>query len=397
MHLVNEAMIAQIAVDGLLYAIDKPYSYLLPPGLTAARPGCRVSVPFGAGNRLREGMILTLQSGENPDLKLVTELLDPEPVLSERMLRLAAFVRERYFCTFYDAIRAMLPAGLWLRGSEVYSLKKLPGDWEARLEGDPLATRLVTLLRNAGGRLHAEAIFRQCGGSGAGEVLNRLKERGWLRVDRELNRKNSDKTEMILELTAEREQVEAHLRSRGKRAPVQRAVLELLSAVGVISQKELQYFTGAGTQTLRALERAGLLRINPREILRQTDITPYEGDVEFPLNPAQQEVFESLLARMEREKPGAALLYGVTGSGKTAVYIHLIRRCLAQGRTALLLVPEIALTPQLLSLFSACFGQEIAVLHSALRVGERYDAFKRIARGDARVVVGTRSAIFAPL
>ncbi len=391
-------MIAQIAVDGLLYSIDKPYSYLLPEALGQARPGCRVSIPFGAGNRIREGMILALQDADDPDLKSVVELLDREPVLSERMLRLAAFVRERYFCTFYDAIRAMLPAGLWLRGSEVFSLKKLPGDWEARLREDPLAARLVTLLRDAGGRLHAEALYRQCGGSsGVIEVLNRLKERGWLRVDRELRRKNSDKTEMILELTAEREQLDAHLRACGKRAPMQRAVLELMSNVGMISQKELQYFTGAGTQTLRALERAGLLRMYPREILRQANIVPYEGDVEFPLNPAQQEVFQTLLERMEQRKPGAALLYGVTGSGKTAVYIHLIRRCLARGRTALLLVPEIALTPQLLSLFSACFGQEIAVLHSGLRVGERYDAFKRIARREARVVVGTRSAVFAPL
>ena len=391
-------MIARIAVDGLLYAIDKPYSYLLPPALASARPGCRVSVPFGSGNRLREGMILVIEPGEDASLKTVTELLDPEPILSERMLRLAAFVRERYFCTAYEAIRAMLPAGLWLQSRAVYALKRLPKDWAAKLQDEPLSARLITLLQDAGGRLREDALNRQCGGGATvTTALNRLKDRGWILSDQELQRKNSDKTELILELTADREQVEGHLRRLGKRAPMQRSVLELLSTVGVISQKELQYFTGASTQTLRALERAGLLRIDAKEVLRRTHIAPYEGDVQFPLNPAQQAVYEQLLTRIDSARPGAALLYGVTGSGKTAVYIHLIRHCLAQGKTALLLVPEIALTPQLLSLFSACFGQDVAVLHSGLHVGERYDEFKRIARAEARVVVGTRSAVFAPL
>lgn len=391
-------MIAAVAVDGAPYAIDKPYSYLLPESLSAARPGCRVSVPFGAGNRLREGMILGLKEGFEPELKAVEALLDPEPVLSEGMLRVAAFVRERYFCTFFDAIHAALPAGLWLQSREVFVLAKLPEDWERRCGKEPLTRQLVELIREAGGRLRDEALYRQCGsGPALKEALRLLKERGWLRAETELRRKNSDKTELILELSADREQIEAHLRARGKSAPVQRAVLELMSTVGVISQKELQYFTGASTATLRSLERAGLLRIKAQELLRRTHIAPYEGDTDFVLSPDQQRVYEGLCAQMDRPRPGSALLYGVTGSGKTAVYINLIRRCLARGRSALLLVPEIALTPQLLSLFTACFGGEIAVLHSGLRVGERYDEFKRIARGEARVVVGTRSAVFAPL
>ena len=392
-------MIARIAVDGLPFAIDKPYSYLLPEALSRACPGCRVSVPFGAGNRLREGIILDLEAqSPQTELKEVRELLDAAPILSESMLRLAAFVRERCFCTFYEAIRAMLPAGLWIRSQLVYALDKLPEDWESRLAEEPVARMLVCLLRDAGGRLREEALSRQCGtGPELGEALRRLKDRGWLRAQTELRRKNSDKTELILELTADPQQIEEHLRSRGRSAPMQRAVMELLSTVGVISQKELQYFTGASAATLRSLERAGLLSISPREVLRRTHITPYEGDTAFVLSPDQNRVFQGLLAKLSAPKPGAALLYGVTGSGKTAVYVNLIRRCLAQGRTALLLVPEIALTPQLLSLFSACFGDEIAVLHSGLRIGERYDEYKRILRGEARVAVGTRSAVFAPL
>ena len=391
-------MIARVAVDGLVYAIDKPYSYLLPDTISSARPGCRVSVPFGAGNRLREGMILSLEDETADGLKPVEALLDPEPVLSERMLRVAAFVRERYFCTFYEAIRAMLPAGLWLKSQAVYALAKLPEDWQSRTAEDKLSERLIALLQDVGGRMREETLFRQMGSSAElRDVLQRLRDRGWIRAETELRRKNSDKTELILELTADSQQIEDHLRVRGKTAPMQRAVMELLSTVGVISLKELQYFTGASTQTVRSLERAGLLRIYTQEILRRTHIAAYEGDTAFVLTPGQETVYEGLLEQMNQSKPGAALLYGVTGSGKTAVYINLIRSCLKTGRSALLLVPEIALTPQLLSLFSACFGETIAVLHSGLRVGERYDEFKRIARGEARVVVGTRSAVFAPM
>ncbi len=391
-------MIAKIALDGLIYAIDKPYSYLLPAALSAARPGCRVSVPFGPGDRLREGVILALEPGEGPELKSVRELLDPAPVLSGQMLRLAAFVRERYFCTLYEAVRAMLPAGLWLQSREVFSLAGLPEDWEARLAAEPVQEKLVRLIWDSGGRLRDDALYRQCGsGPVITEALRRLRDRGWLRADTELQRRSSDKTELILELCADPAQIREHLRARGKSAPMQRSVLELMSTVGVISQKELQYFTGASMPTLRALERAGLVQITAREVLRRTRIAPYEGDTEFALTRDQERVFRELSARLEQKAPGAALLYGVTGSGKTAVYINLIRRCLSLGRSALLMVPEIALTPQLLSLFSACFGSEIAVLHSGLRVGERYDEYKRIARGDARVVVGTRSSVFAPL
>ena len=331
-------------------------------------------------------------------MKPVEALLDPEPVLSERMLRVAAFVRERYFCTFYEAIRAMLPAGLWLKSQAVYALAKLPEDWQSRTAEDKLSERLIALLQDVGGRMREETLFRQMGsGAELRDVLQRLRDRGWIRAETELRRKNSDKTELILELTADSQQIEDHLRVRGKTAPMQRAVMELLSTVGVISLKELQYFTGASTQTVRSLERAGLLRIYTQEILRRTHISAYEGDTSFVLTPGQETVYEGLLEQMNQSKPGAALLYGVTGSGKTAVYINLIRSCLKTGRSALLLVPEIALTPQLLSLFSACFGETIAVLHSGLRVGERYDEFKRIARGEARVVVGTRSAVFAPM
>ena len=183
---------------------------------------------------------------------------------------------------------------------------------------------------------------------------------------------------------------------RPKSAAMQKAVLELLCSVGCASVKEICYFTGASTATVNRLEKLGYVTLSERPVLRCREIVPAKLDGPLILNEDQQRAFNGLSEQMQAEAPGVALLYGVTGSGKTAVYIKLIQECLARGRSAMLLVPEIALTPQLLGLLAAYFGEQVAVLHSSLSTGERYDQWKRVKSGDAPVVVGTRSAIFAP-
>jgi primosomal protein N' (replication factor Y) len=177
---------------------------------------------------------------------------------------------------------------------------------------------------------------------------------------------------------------------------MQKAVLELLCSLGTVSVKELCYFTGAKSSTVKRLAELGYVNLSAREVLRCRQIRPARIDGPLVLNEEQTAAFEGLLHQMQQEKPGSALLYGVTGSGKTAVYLSLIRRALEMDKAAMLLVPEIALTPQLLSLLAGHFGDQVAVLHSSLPTGERYDQWKRVRSGDARVIVGTRSAVFAP-
>ena len=164
----------------------------------------------------------------------------------------------------------------------------------------------------------------------------------------------------------------------------------------LVSVKELLLFHGASTVTVRRLEKLGYLTLTERPALRCREIKPARLDGPLLLNAAQQTCFDGLTAQRKTENPGVALLYGVTGSGKTSVYIKLIQSCLDEGKSAMLLVPEIALTPQLLGLMAAYFGDRVAVLHSSLSAGERYDQWKRIRDGTAAVVVGTRSAVFAP-
>ena len=388
-------MIAKIAVSAATFAIDKPYSYFVPEGMEL-QPGHRVMLPFGRGNRRCEGVVLFVEEGSAAGLKAVERCLDEEPLISEYMLRMAAFVRERYFCTFYDAVRAMLPAGLWFQTTSTVSLTD-DRSWKEKTVKNPDAAVLLTLLEDLGGETAEQALRTAVEDenrfSGAMQYLLRKK---WISAQQDFSRRMNDKTERIATLAASPEEAMEFASKRPKSATMQRSVLELLCTVGSVSVKELCYFTGASTATVNRLEKLGYLSLTERPVLRCREIKPVQLDGPLVLSDAQQTVLDGLKNQTDIDQPGVALLYGVTGSGKTSVYIKLIQHVLDEGKSAILLVPEIALTPQLLGLMAAYFGDLTAVLHSSLSAGERFDQWKRIREGKARVVVGTRSAVFAP-
>ena len=228
-------------------------------------------------------------------------------------------------------------------------------------------------------------------------ALKLLRDKGILTLETSASRGVGDKKELVASLAIPPEEAMALVTPRHRSAPLRYAVTELLCALGSASAKELCYFTGAANATLRSLEKSGILRLEHREVFRRVTVEAGERAAPPVLNAEQQAAFEGLDALAAAGRPAAALLYGVTGSGKTQVYLRLIYEALARGRTAMVLVPEIALTPQLLRIFASHFGDDIAVLHSSLRAGERYDEWKRVRSGQARVVIGTRSAVFAPL
>ena len=387
-------MIVQVAVSAATFAIDKPYSYRVPEGMPI-QPGQRVQLPFGRGNRPTEGVVLTVSPGDDGKLKEVTALLDPEPILTDRQLRLAAFLRERYFCTFYDAIRAMLPGGVWFRQRVTVCLTE-DRSWQQAVIRKEGARQILELLEQAGGQAEAAALERTLPEEELKSVLGYLSGKKWISTQTDYLRRLGDKTEKIAALAVPPEEAMAYAASRPKSAAMQKAVLELLCSLGTAAVKELCYYTGAGVGTVNRLEQLGYLTLSHRPVLRCREIRPAVLNGPLVLNPEQEACYQGLLAKMEAEQPGVALLQGVTGSGKTAVYIQLIRACLERGKSALLLVPEIALTPQLLGLMAAYFADQVGILHSSLGAGERYDQWKRVRDGQARVVVGTRSAVFAP-
>lgn len=322
---------AKIAVSAATYWIDRPYDYLVPQELAdRIKVGMRVYVPFGKGNRRSEGIVLALSDHSDYDkVKPLLAVIDDEPVLSAEMVKLALFMRNRFFCTVYDAVKSMLPAGLWL--------------------GDDGSARI------------------------------------------------GDKTIEMARLCVPTGDAAQIIEQKRRKAPMQANLLEMLCSFEALSVADLLRHTGASRQSLKALVKAEYVELYKREIFRRPEI--YVGELTpLPvLSEAQENIFHQLEKLLSAGEARAALLHGVTGSGKTSVYIHLISRCLETGRGALLLVPEIALTPQMIKTFSSHFGDEIAVLHSRLSPGERYDEWKRVKRGKAHVVIGTRSAVFAPV
>ncbi len=386
-------MIAKIAVSAATFAIDKPFSYRIPADMEL-QPGIRVQVPFGRGNRRTEGVVLSVESGNEEGLKTVDARLDDAPLLSETMLRLAAFMRERYFCSFYDAVRAMLPAGLWFRTKNVFFLTE-DRSWQEKNLRRSDASAILQLMLDLGGQAEESVLEQALENGDLDDALQYLLRKKWIRSQQDFIPRTSDKTEQIATLAASPEEALEYARHRPRSAAMQRSVLELMCSVGSVAVKELCYFTGAKVATVKRLADLGYITLSQRPVLRCRQIRPAKMDGELTLNEEQAAVFSGLKAQMEAPQPGAALLWGVTGSGKTAVYLKLIRTCLDAGKSAMLLVPEIGLTPQLLSLLAGHFGDQVAVLHSSLPPTERYDQWKRIRSGDAKVVVGTRSAVFA--
>ena len=327
---MKKYQVARLAVASAAYHIDKPYDYMIPDALVGAVvPGVRVVVPFGRGNRRTEGLVLSVTDGsERSALKCVESILDPAPVLSSEQMKLALWMSERFFCTVFDAVKAMLPSGIWFK-----------------------------------------------------EGTQRLR----------------DKTVTLAVLDIPAEEALILTGQKRRKAPQQAAILELLAQLGSASVPEILYLTGAGRGSINRLRDIGAVVFEQQIVFRRPEITVTPADGPIVLNDTQQQAFDALNTLLHHDKAEAALLYGVTGSGKTSVYIRLIDEAIARGYGAIVLVPEIALTPQLIATFSSYFGDQIAVMHSALSLGERYDEWKRVRSGDVRVVVGTRSAVFAPV
>ena len=397
---METAEIVKVAVSAAPYSIDKPYDYLVPePLLEAAAPGVRVTVPFGRGNRTSEGMILARVQGEKVQgLKPLDSVLDSGPVLDGDGIALALWMRQRYFCTMFEAVKTILPAGLWYRLREVWHLAEgVDREAAAALCGNiRRAGAILDVLWASGGSAGLEALRDACGQE-AESTLRAMEKTGTVRCETEAARKIGDKTRRMVSLAVSTEDALAMTEAKRRSAPARYEVVRLLAATGRASAADVCYFTGASTRTLKAMEKAGLLAFSEEEELRVPQATEVEPGAPIVLNGEQQAAYDGILSLMDSGKPEAALLHGVTGSGKTQVYLRLVQEALDRGKTAMVLVPEIILTPQMMRKFSSYFGSKVCMLHSSLRMTERYDQWKRIRRGEVQVVLGTRSAVFSPL
>ncbi|MBR3868269.1 MAG: primosomal protein N' [Clostridia bacterium] len=390
---------ASVAVENTAYSFDKLFDYLIPEALTGkVVPGCRVLVSFGRGSKKRQGFVFSVSdSPENGTgkLKKISEVLDEKPLLSDEMLKIASFLADRTFCTYFDAAKSVLPSGIYLRVSETFMLSPDYTDDNPE-ELSPEEQQIVSFLRKKDKLTSDEKIYKELGLSPETKLTKKLYEKGILIKNVDTFRRINDAKVKIVSLAEELQQ-EGELPF--KPTPKQKLVIDLLRNIGSATSKEISYYTGVAQAVIENLHKKGVLVYDDMPVYRTPSAmrnTPRKSDP-IVLSEMQNNAYERLCALRDKDEAAAALLYGVTGSGKTKVYMKLIDDVAGQDKGVIVLVPEIALTPQLLSMFYARYGEKVAVIHSGLSQGERLDEWKRIANGEATIAVGTRSASFAPV
>ncbi len=392
---------AEIAINLTARSIDRLFHYRIPPELQAkAAVGCRVMVPFGG--RPTEGYLLGFATqAEVPEVKDILRLVDEEPLLSPNLLWLARWLADYYLCSLGEALRCIVPAGL---RSEAELTVCLAVSAEAAAqaatelkERAPQQAAILTCLGQAG-PLTQSQISRKLGAKSVLPGLRALAAKGLVGLQDRFKSEVRIKTVTLAVPAAGPGELAAVADLLSARAPKQAKVLTVLSEHPEgIAVPELYRLTGAAAETIRALEAKGLLSRRTAELRRDPLAERvFAADRALPLTEAQSQALASVKQLLDGGRPASVLLHGVTGSGKTEVYLQAIAAVLAQDRQAIVLVPEISLTPQTVERFRARFGDLVAVLHSGLSRGERYDEWRRIRRGEVAVSVGARSAVFAP-
>lgn len=384
---MSSDLVARVAVENTVFSFDKAFNYVVPKSLsTTCKAGVRVLVPFGRGDRKRQGIIMEMLTSETDNLKSIISVLDDEPVMSEEMLRTAEFMKEHYFCTLYDAVKTMLPAGVNYRLTTVYGAKELADDVQIE---DAEKQRLYDYLFSKRKAVKSETILENFGLSDV-KFLDEMVSDGYLYKSDEAFRRVSD---AVMKMAAVNPSVDLSVM---KLTPKQKSIVELLEMTGGTSVKEICYFTGVTSSVIDTLHKKGIIYFYDEEVFRIENRSIDRTLSDIVLSEEQQKACDSLYAEYRDGNPHTSLLYGVTGSGKTSVFIKLIERVIDDNRGIIVMVPEISLTPQFVAQFSQRFGDKIAVFHSALSLGERLDEYKRVKKGLAKIVIGTRSAVFAP-
>lgn len=371
--------IAKVIVDVPAMQVDRPFDYYIPEDLEELiRPGMRVSVPFG--NRKIQGFVIALgETEDNPKLKGIDGVMDLAPVLNEELMELGDWLAEDTLSFRVSAYQAMLPAALRAKYEKYFlRLDEENEELEQLFEGYETLDWKVA---------EARGLLKQIGKwvrEGSVEVVYQVK-----------NKITSKKVRVVNCLKSPHQLAEI-IEDMPKNAKAQSRILAFFQAFegNEITAVELKKQAETTDATIKKLVDLGLLSVQEKVVSRDPyENHQFEKSESLQLLPDQQTACEKIIAATDQE---TFLIHGVTGSGKTEIYLQTIEAKLKEGKEAIVLVPEISLTPQMVERFKSRFGSEVAVLHSALSSGEKYDEWRKIERKEARVVVGARSAVFAP-
>ncbi|WP_010252413.1 primosomal protein N' [Acetivibrio cellulolyticus] len=385
--------IAEIVISNSTRQFDRVYHYMIPDNyISNVTPGIRVIVPFGKSNRLREGYVVgVLSESDMQDLKEISEVIDKSSVVDINMIKLAHWMRHRYISTYSDVFKCLLPPGTGMVSCKTVRLLK----FDNALKGN--YNKILQKLMDFGGELEYDDLSSETNIKGISKYLSKLEELGCVAVSEEFGSKVSEKLVKVAYLIKPIEEVLEDIEGNRLRSIKQVRILEMLLENEHISVTDLARFAGVSKSVLDTLNKYGYIGFKDIEVTRD----PYNNrtfERTSPLRPTEEQ--EHILVKVKEMLDSKAfnevLLHGITGSGKTEVYLQLIDHAINAGKQAIVLVPEISLTPQMVERFKGRFGEYVAVLHSRLSLGERYDQWRLIKSGNIKVAVGARSAVFAP-
>lgn len=388
---------AEVIVEITAKKLDRIFHYSIPPTLSdRLHIGSRVVVPFG--NRTLGGYVLGFSEAPAASgIKDIIDVTDDEPLLNQDLLALAGWISERYMCSKVEAVRAMLPARA-RAGTEhkyIFPLENNDLFYEEKVKLLNEAEKEVYELILKSGAASSREVQEQFGKTKAGKVLKKITGLGLVRVSEGITQEAGPRIVETVAVAADLD-METVIDSL-KRAPKQAVVLKTAAQQGPLSISELADVSATSSNVVRELIKKGYLLQQRSEVRRNPfGSKTFEQSKPLELTSPQAAVLGEINTALNNRKHQVFLLYGVTGSGKTEVYLQAIDQCLKNGRQAIVLVPEISLTPQMVERFKGRFGELVAVLHSRLSAGERFDEWKMIQSGRVKVVVGARSAVFAP-
>lgn len=378
--------IAKVIVDVAAYPVDRPFDYAIPTEWQAiVVPGIRVKVPFGPRNVL--GFVIEISTTTDVPankLKPIAQLLDLEPVLTTEMLQLSKWLKYQTICFEIDALQAMLPGALRAK-------------YEKHVIAQVEVTNLPEMLQPLFNR-NGKSTMKQFEQAGLMKLLKEAVDEGLVIVENVVKQQGNIKEIRMVQVTHSSEIIEQLIEQLGNRSAKQRQLMQwMIGHVGqVFEVADILQQVGVSQAVLQAVVDKGAASFVQQEVYRN----PFKKDValtnHLQLTGEQQIALSAITTAMEEKRAETFLLQGVTGSGKTEVYLQAIQHTLLEGKQAIMLVPEISLTPQMTERFRSRFGEQVAVLHSGLSVGEKYDEWRKIQQGKVSVVVGARSAIFAP-
>ncbi len=377
--------LAAVAVSSATYGYDRRYKYTVPLELDGkALVGVRVLVPFGNGNRKRIGLIIRIDDAANEDLsnfKPINSVIDDEPILNGEMIEMIYWLRNTTLCTYFEAFKTLIPLGLAVDFTRKYELSEDKG-----LSEDVLSEEALNLLYEI--REDVSVLKRA-----DNKLVTELVRTGFLIERDSVKRRTKDETVKMVRLSEKFLSGDMAVNL----SPKQKKAVQLLTESGSASLKEIEYICGVTSAVIKNMTKKGITEAYEYEVLKTPDVAASEDPDDIILNEEQQRVYDGVSALVDERKPGVSLLYGVTGSGKTSVFAKLIRHTLELERNVIMLIPEISLTPQAVQRFQSLFGDTVAIMHSSLSLTQRLNEYKRVKKGQARIVVGTRSAVFAPM